>query len=157
MSVRRELFTAIKDRLVGIDFDNTKAFELVDLQKGQLQDGKEYYGSIYTAALITIGDIQWQNMTRRNQEGECTITVDIHTKEGYTDQLNTTPDPQHGIASITLIDLVVEFLDGFKGACFKPLDLTRETQIQSQQQGEFIYRIEFNTWVYRSLNKKYVS
>lgn len=151
MSVRKEIIIALKARLKELD-----KFELIDLQKNQFNDPSQSIGTVYTAALIEIDEIQWEAMTNRQKEGKAVVKITIYTKEGFADQHHKTADPEDGLAEIDLQDDVTEHLDGFKGENFKPLGLSAEGSAPVPHFGIMGYQLEFKTWVYQQLKQKYV-
>jgi hypothetical protein len=152
MAIRKDIYIAIKGFLKTIE-----KLELIDLQKGQFE-GKipDVFGNLYTACLIEIGTIDWETMTNQNQEGKATISVYLYVKDGYAHQHEGTTDRNDGFSEIELIDTVVETLHGKQGQCFKALLLTKEQAIDNPSNGIMAYQLDFETWCYNSLPKKYV-
>jgi hypothetical protein len=152
MTVRKEMYIVIKGYLKTIE-----RLELIDLQKGQFENNvPEVYGNLYTACLIEIGTIDWETMTNHNQEGKATISIYLYVKDGFAHQHEGTTDQSGGFNEIDLIDNVVETLHCKQGQNFKALHLTREQAIDNPSSGIMAYRLDFETWCYNSLPKKYV-
>lgn len=157
MTIRREILTALKERLKTIE-----TLEYIDLQKGQYENAKNPYGTIFTCALLTIPVINWQSMTNQMQEGKTAIIVDLYIKDGFMNQHDKTLDADAGFYEIDLLDTVIEKLQflhfesplGF--GALKPLELINESHQPIPHFGIMNFRLEFQTMVYRKLPQKYV-
>ena len=147
MNVRKTLFSNTKAALA-----NLSLFQLIDLQRGQFENPKGAYGTIYTAALIEIARIPWEDMTNRRKEGQATLSVYLYTKEGFADQLAGTPDPDYGLAEIELQDQIIHALEGMLGSCFTAFRLSSEQRMPAPHFGLMAYRLDFQSRVYMDLN-----
>lgn len=150
MTPRKELFIKIKEALTTIP-----ELELVDFFRGQFNDGKEQYPSIFTAALIKINRITYDTMTEHNQEGNTSIDVILYCKDGWMDQHNTTADPNHGFMEIDLQDAIVEKLQFLKGIQFKPLQQTEDDTEDASYDGIMSFKTTFSTRIYRRISPRY--
>ena len=149
MTPRKELFIKIKEAL-----NEIPELELVDLQRKQFSNPEKSYPTCWTAALIEIKSIRWESMVENKQEGECTVDVVLYTKDGWSDQHNTTADQEHGLVEIDLQDSIVEKLQFLKGEYFKPLQLTNE--VNDEQDSQMMsYLLSFSTLIYRRINPQY--
>ena len=148
MTPRKELFIKIKEALMTIP-----ELELVDLERGQMQDEKHPH--LFVAALIKINKISWETMTEQNQEGDCNVDVTLYCRDGWLNQFNETEDIEHGLNEIDLMDAIAEKLQFLKGEQFIQLQQTDDETESQDMTGIFAYRQSFNTGIYRKLNPKY--
>ena len=147
--VRKELITSAKTALAAIG-----KFELIDLQKGQFSDPEGNFGTIYTAALIEVGNIKWETTTGNNKEGEASLKIYLYTKEGFAGQHQGTTSPQDGLQEIELIEQVVEKIEKARGKGLKPFLLESEGAITPPGFGMMAYQLDFHTYVYYQ-NQRY--
>jgi len=152
MTPRKELYIKTKLALIQI-----KQLELVDFFRGQFNEGKDTYPNIFTAALIRIGNIQYDTMTEHRQEGLATLDIILYCKDGWMDQHNTTADPEHGFMEIDLQDAIVEKLQFLKGEQFKPLQQTDDDTEEATPEGIMAFKSTFSTRIYRTINPKYTN
>ncbi|TDL99610.1 MAG: hypothetical protein C4K58_06880 [Flavobacteriaceae bacterium] len=151
MTPRSELFIKIKEALSGLPF-----FELIDWNKGQFDNPENsLYGTIYTAALISVDGIEWGNRSGEVKEGTATITITLHTKDGYQNQFEGVDDPHEGLSEIYLIDQTTTALEFLTGEYFKPLQLTNEGGLPTTE-GDFAYTLTYETTCFNQLPKRYV-
>lgn len=152
MTARKELFTA-----VSLALEKGGDFELIELYKQQFQNPENNpFGSIYTAAFIKISNLTYSTRTNQSQDGKGMVSIYITTKEGFSDQFSGTPDKDHGLAEIDLIDNTLEALQFLQGEAFTQFELISEAQEESPLPGLFIYRLDFETELYNELKPNYV-
>lgn len=151
MTPRKELFVKILEAL-----KNISELELIDLNRNQFNQPKENFPSLFTAALIKINEIKWENMVEQQQEGIVTIDVDFFSLDGFMQQTDGTKDDENGLTEIDIIDKIVENLQGLKGEHFKPLNLSNERDLDLQDV-QMSYQLSFTTTIYRYINKKYIT
>ncbi|OWP84218.1 hypothetical protein BWK59_06405 [Flavobacterium davisii] len=149
MTPRKEIFIQMRDVL-----NASGSFELVDWNKKQFSNPKENYPTYWTAVLIAVKAIRWENMTNDRQEGVCTVEATLYCKDGWTDSFNGTSDADTGLAEIDLIDTLVEKLEGLKGNSFTPLELSEETA-DDEDNTIMSYTLTFTTNIYRTISPKY--
>ena len=152
MGVRQKLYNTIMAEISSLE-----KFELIDLQKGQLDNPQKTFGTIYTAALVEVDDIVWEDKSNDVKEGKAIVNVYIYTKDGFLDQFVGTPDANFGLPEIDLQENVADKLENLKGEGFKPLYLSNEGALPSPHYGIMAYKLEFTTWVYKQLKQRYVS
>lgn len=150
MTPRKEIFVNVKQALSLIN-----ALELVDLQRGQFDREDKQYPNCYTAALIQVMPIQYQTMTEKVLEGQCTFHIDFFCKDGWIDQFNSTPDQDHGLIEIDVMDEIINTIQFLQGDYFKPVQLTNEEELRISEDGIMSYRLTFSTLVYKRLDYKY--
>lgn len=149
MTPRKELFIKTKQALGTIP-----QLELVDLQRGQFDQGSINYPDMYTAALIRVNPINYETMTQGIQEGTCSIDVFFYCKDGWMDQHQDTADPEHGLIEIDLLDVIAEKLQFLTGDYFKPLQQTEENEEELNAQGILCWSLSFSTIIYRRMNER---
>ncbi|MFK7033182.1 hypothetical protein [Flavobacterium oreochromis] len=149
MTPRKEIFIRIREVL-----NASGKFELVDWNKKQFSNPKENYPTYWTAVLIAVKSIRWENMTNDRQEGICTVEATLYCKDGWTDSFDGTSDADTGFAEIDLIDTLVEKIEGLQGTCFTPLQLSEETA-DDQDDMMLSYTLSFSTNIYRLITPKY--
>jgi len=149
MTPRKELFLAVRDAIATIT-----GIELVDLQRKQFNQPKEFYGSLYTAALIGIKQIIWGQMVEQRQEGNCTFEVILYTKDGWMDQFANTEDIANGLMEIDLQDSIIEKVLFLHSDNFKPIMLVNEAPEDEDSQ-MLSYKLTFSTTIYRVIKPRY--
>ena len=149
MTPRKEIFIQVRDALQA-----SGKFELIDWQKKQFSNPKENYPTYWTAVLISVKSIKWENMTHNRQEGVCTVEATLYCKDGWVDTFDGNTETDNGLAEIDLIDTVVEALEGLKGDCFTPLELSDETA-DDEENDVMSYALTFTTNIYRTISPKY--
>lgn len=149
MTPRKELFIAVKTQLQTIP-----ELELIDLDRGQLNDPSENYPELFTAALIRITGINYTCMTEQRQEGTASIEVRLYTKDGWMDQHQDTADPEHGLNEIDLLDSMAEALLHQHGTSFTELQLANEAQVNDPFD-RLVFIQTYTCNIYRKINPKY--
>jgi hypothetical protein len=148
MTPRKEVFIKAKQAL-----QDLPGIELIDLYR------KQYDGTNkppqWTAALIRVNRITWEDMVEQRQEGTADVDVMLYTKDGWMNQQQGTTDPDDGLTEIDLIDGICERLDGLQGESFKPLKLVSDEVDDNSSEGIMSYRINFKTKIYRIINARY--
>lgn len=150
MTPRKEIFINVKQRLATIN-----ALEIIDLQRGQFDRDEKHYPNCYTAALIQVMPIQYTTMTEHKLEGQCTFHIDFFCKDGWMDQFNTTPDQEHGLIEIDVLDEITNAIQFLQGDYFKPVQLINEEELRISEDGIMSYRLTFSTLVYKQLDYQY--
>ncbi len=148
MTPRKELFIKVKQALMTIP-----ELELVDLERGQMQD--DNFPDLLVSAFIRINSISYQSMTEQNQEGDVSIDITLYCRDGWLQQHNGTTDPDHGLNEIDLLDDIADVLQSLSGDQFKPLQQVEDATEDQGIKGMFSYRQSFNTTIYRKLKPKY--
>jgi len=144
MTPKKELYIAIKEQLKTI-----AALELVDLYRGQFENGKDSYPTEYTCALIRINRIEYETMTQQKQEGTCSVDIILYCKDGWMDQHSKTKDPQHGLIEIDLQDAIVDKIQFLQGEKFKKLEQTDEETEDAVYDKAMSYRMGFTCNIYK--------
>lgn len=142
MTARKELYIKIKEQLSAIP-----ELEYIDIYRGQFDNLEHQYPNIYTATLIRINAINYEDMTQGIQEGKATIDVLFYCKDGFVDQMSGTADADAGLIEIELLDTISDKINNLKGDSFTPLSLTSE---QSLLLNDFMsYTLTFDTTIYK--------
>ncbi|MDV6170223.1 hypothetical protein R1T16_17435 [Flavobacterium sp. DG1-102-2] len=152
MTPRKEIFDITRQVL-----EQITQLELIDLYRNQFGGAKETYPQYWTAALIKVNNIQWEDMVNQRQEGTVTVDIYLYTKDGWLDQHNTTADAQNGLIEINLIDEIVNKLQSQQGTQFKPLQQTDDVIEDNSLEGIMSYRLSFETNVYKQVNYPYTN
>lgn len=148
MTPRKRIFNHVKEALKSIS-----EIEMIDLQRNQMADPKKSYPTLFTTALVSIKNIDWQSMTNSIIEGKTIVEVSIYIKDGWIDHHDESKDEYN---EIDLIDKVVESLQGLIGEGFRPLELISENIGQDFDE-MMEYKLEFSTKIYQTINNKYVN
>lgn len=149
MTPRKELFIAVKNAIGAIP-----EIEFVDLNRKQFTELKQNYGSYYTAALIGVKSVNWEQMVEQKQEGKCTFEVTLYTKDGWMDQHNTTTDIDGGLTDIDLQNKIIEAVLFLQSTTFKPIQL--ESEAPEDEDSELLsYKLTFSTTIYRTIKPRY--
>lgn len=149
MTPRKELFIAVRNAVASIP-----ELEFVDLQRKQFSELKENFGSYYTAALIAIKQITWEQMVEQRQEGNCTLEIILYTKDGWMDQHFNTADGDDGLMEIDLQDKIIEKVLFLHSESFKPIQLVNETP-EDEDSEMLSYKLTFSTTIYRVIKPRY--
>ncbi|WP_289665562.1 hypothetical protein [Flavobacterium panacagri] len=149
MTPRNELFVKIKQALKTIP-----ELELVDLQRRQFSNPVSGDPVYWTAALVDIQSISWQNRTGRNQEGDCITEVILYCKNGWTEQLNVTVENPDELAEFNLIQKISEKLQYLRGDLFSPLLQVNE-ETDNTVDGFLSYKLSFSNTICRKINALY--
>lgn len=154
MTPRKELYLTIRDALKELE-----TLELVDLYRGQFDNGKENYPDTWTGCLIRINRIRYESMVENKKEGLAEIDILFYFKDGWMDQHMNTTDPEGGLIEIDIIDLVEDKLEFLKGEKFKPLELVGEDNEDINEGGIMSCKLSYETMVYKSAkpSKEYQS
>lgn len=151
MTPRKELFIEIKKALQVLS-----TLELVDLQRGQMDNPEGNYPDIWTAALIEVLPINFATMTEHKQEANCEVNIDFYCKDGWMDQHLGTADLKDGLIEIDVLDEIANTLQFLKGEQFKPLQQTGESALNVNEEGIMSYRLSFSTLIYKRTPYPYV-
>lgn len=151
MTPRNELFVKIKQALKTIP-----ELGLVDLQRKQISNPASGDPVYWTAALIEVKSIAWQNMPESNQEGDCIVEVLLYCKNGWIDHLNITVGNPDELAEFNLIQKISEKLQHLKGDLFAPLLQVNE-ETDNAVDGFMSYKLSFNSTICREINPLYLN
>lgn len=149
MTPRNELFVKIKQALKTIP-----ELELVDLQRRQFSASTSGDPVYWTAALIDVPSISWQNMMGGNQEGDCLTEVFLYCKNGWADQLNVTVTNPDELPEFNLIHKISEKLQHLQGDLFSPL-LQINEETENTIDGFLSYKLSFSNTICRKINALY--
>ncbi|WBX72907.1 hypothetical protein PG913_08320 [Tenacibaculum pacificus] len=150
MTPSKEIFIEVQKALKSI----TK-LELIDLDRKQFQKGKENYPGCFTAVLIKMPSIQYQNMTEQIKEGTTTLEIILYCKDGWMEQHQNTGDPNNGLSEIEIIDDIVKVLEALSGKSFTKLTQISEEENEISDDELMSYRISFTSKIYKTVNKKH--
>ncbi|MWB96747.1 hypothetical protein GON26_20490 [Flavobacterium sp. GA093] len=151
MTPHNELFVKIKQALITIP-----SLELIDLQRRQFLNPEVGDPVFWTAALIDVKSIAWQNLSEGNQEGDCKVEVILYCKKGWAEQLNVTVESEDELAEYDLVQKISEKIQRLKGDLFTSLLLIDEKAITQKRdnaiEGYKGYRLTFDTTICRLLS-----
>lgn len=152
MTPRKELYASVLKKLKCISL-----LELVDLQRGQMEDPNQWFGSHYTAALVEIENINYESRTNKQIEGNATVSIYLYVKDGFMHQQSGSSDAGNGLNEIDLIDEITESLQFLQGTQFVKFELSNEAAEESPAFGIMAYRLDFETWINKQTSQKYVN
>lgn len=83
-SLREQLYVDIAKHILGITVNRKPVFKFIDLWNNQWQHMAEEKVVNFPCLFIEFGDIQWQQLGGKAQQGEVTISLHIGSKVPYS-------------------------------------------------------------------------
>lgn len=140
MSTRKEVYNKISNKLSELNY-----FEWIDLFKGQITS-KEDYPTGFPCVFISIGTIQYENMTSAMREGKNQIEIYLFFEKGG-DTFFTADDKNKSLEILDIVTSVSDNLAFLEGDCFTQLELTGEEDLTERYQRP-AYKLSFTTLIY---------
>ncbi|MFL0104964.1 hypothetical protein [Tenacibaculum maritimum] len=146
MSVRKELYNAVASKL-----SELKIFDWIDLYKGQLSNPNDNYPTGFPAAFISIGRINYEDMTMNVQEGEGVLELYIFFNKGG-DTFEGAEDKETSLKILDTLDTVVNTVQWLQSEYFQELTQIGEEDL-TQRYNRPAYKLSFSLLVYNRLKQ----
>lgn len=140
-----ELFQKAGEQLAKI-----KGIKSFDLQKGQFNQASGELNQALPACLMEFRRMRYEDMSNQVQEAHAVVSFYLYMGCGEQGA-ETTAHETYG-----LIDELVEAIQWLKGEHFKPLSQSLQKSC-GRKYGMPCYRLDFETWCYRRVNRRFVS
>lgn len=155
-NIFKELLNAIKTGLTG-----SGEFKWIDIDQGQIDTPDNQYPIDLPAALIDVGDIEFENVGNDTQVGDCTIRIRIALD--VPENLNhiTPADSfQNGLDRFGLVVDVYDLIENLNITSENFTRFTRRRQYAEKRDDRLkVVVLEFNTsiWDVRTSKKSYTT
>ena len=146
MSVRKETYKAIRDRIVA----EMPWIRSIDLQKGQMETLSKTYPLPLPCALIEIGAVTWDNYITLSQLGQATISIFVYFDHSG-DSLKGSEMENESLKLMDQMDDVFQKISDLSGSAFKRLVRTGD-QVVKYRPRMVVFRCDFSTTLVDSIN-----
>ena len=147
MSLRKEIHDLISARLTA-----QAVYEVVDMWKAQITPTKDNLVQGYPAAFISIGAINWQDMTLGVKE--CAVTIDVYLFfNKYGDTFDGATDREDSFAIIDTVEASAEAIHWLTDNDIMEITQTGETDL-TERYGRPAFKLTFTTTAYKQINPK---
>lgn len=145
MSIRKELYNKTVEKL-----DSLSMYQTIDLNKGQINNPQKNYPISYPAALISIDQINWQDMTFNTQEGNVILNVYLFF-ERFGDTFKGASDKENSLEILDQIHTTAQSLQWlYSENYFTELNLISEEDL-TQNFDRPAFKISFSTNCFQKL------
>ena len=139
MSVRRETYKAVRDRISA----EMPWVLSIDLQKGQMDAPAKTYPLPLPCALIEIRPVSWESFSSGDQLGQTVISVWLYLDHS-ADSIKGSAMESQSIYLMDRMDEVFQKLSDLSGSYFKRLVRTTD-QVVSYKPRMVVFRCDFST------------
>lgn len=146
MSVRKEIYNKVSAELKTLDF-----MQWIDLFKGQMTNKNDSYPTGFPSAFISIGRINYEDMTMGIKEGKLILDIYVFFNKGG-DTFVDAEDKDTSLEILDQTDTIVETLEGLQGDFFTEINQSGEEDLTERYQRP-AYKLSFDTLIYKRINK----
>ena len=150
MSVRRELYTTVRDRIRA----EMPWVRWIDLQKGQMDIPAKTYPLPLPCALVDIKQVTWDSYTDLSQLGQTIIAIWLYLDHSG-DSLKDTEMEEQSLELMDRMDDVYQKLGDLSGQSFKRL-VRSSDQVVSYKPRMVVFRCDFSTTLIDSIDQRRV-
>lgn len=140
MNARKEVYNKTSTKLHELEF-----FAWIDLYKGQLNSNQDHPTG-FPCAFISVGNIEYQNMTNGIREGKTLVEIYLFFEKGG-DTFFTAKDKETSLSILDIVSSVADNLEHLEGECFTSFELTNESDLTERYQRP-AYKISYTTLIY---------
>ncbi|MEH0007840.1 MAG: hypothetical protein V6Z82_03870 [Flavobacteriales bacterium] len=149
LNVREELFCKVKAQI-----ETIPDIRFFDWQKGQFERPKSKNPIPLPACLMEISAIAYADLMQQLQEGRAVVSLYLYVG-GCADNFDESAELARGLTDLKIIDTVAEAVQWLAGTQFKPLSQKLEQSL-SQTHKMLAYRLDFETRIYKQLERRFV-
>lgn len=147
MSIRK----LIHDPMATIVEQQTQWTDVWKAQVGANDIKEKQYPFNFPAGFISIGRIQWEDMTLNVQEGNVLIDVYLFFNK-FGDTFEGATDKEDSFADIDVVETIADELQWLEGSPFKELTLVIEEDL-AERYNRPGWKLTFKTIVYKQVNQ----
>lgn len=148
MSVRKELYTTVRDRIRA----EMPWVRWVDLQKGQMDAPAKNYPLPLPCALVEIKPVTWEYYTENAQLGHAIIAIWLYLDHSG-DSVKGAETEDQSLELMDRMDEVFQILTDLSGVSFKRL-VRSSDQVVSYKPRMVIFRCDFLTTLVDSIQER---